>query len=82
MIILEKTETYGWEAAVRGMRNPMNSWDKTDSKWCINASDNMPCVNCYYFKKDLPTCHCPKDKAVYVIGDNDLALMKKTGGGW
>lgn len=33
MIKLEKTETYGWEAAIRGMRNPMNSWDKSDSYW-------------------------------------------------
>lgn len=31
MIKLENIETYGWEAAVRGMRNPMNSWDKSDS---------------------------------------------------
>lgn len=31
MIKIEKIETYGWEAAVRGMRNPMNSWDKSDS---------------------------------------------------
>lgn len=31
MITIEKTETYGWEAAVRGMRNPKNSWDKSDS---------------------------------------------------
>ena len=31
MIKLEKTEVYGWEAAIRGMRNPMNSWDKSDS---------------------------------------------------
>lgn len=31
MIKLEKTETYGWEAAIRGMRNPMNSWEKSDS---------------------------------------------------
>ena len=31
MIKVEKIETYGWEAAVRGMRNPMNSWDKSDS---------------------------------------------------
>ena len=31
MIKIEKTETYGWEAAIRGMRNPMNSWDKSDS---------------------------------------------------
>lgn len=32
MIKLEKTDIYGWEAAIRGMRNPMNSWDKSDSQ--------------------------------------------------
>lgn len=31
VIKLEKTDTYGWESAIRGMRNPMNSWDKSDS---------------------------------------------------
>ena len=31
MIKIEKTDVYGWEAAIRGMRNPMNSWDKMDS---------------------------------------------------
>jgi hypothetical protein len=31
MIKLEKTDVYGWEAAIRGMRNPMNSWDKSDT---------------------------------------------------
>lgn len=31
MIEIENTEVYGWEAAVRGMRNPMNSWEKSDS---------------------------------------------------
>lgn len=31
MIKLESTEVYGWEAAIRGMRNPMKSWDKSDS---------------------------------------------------
>ncbi len=31
MIKLESTEVYGWEAAIRGMRNPMNSWNKSDS---------------------------------------------------
>ena len=31
MIKIEKTDTYGWQAAIRGMRNPMNSWDKSDS---------------------------------------------------
>ena len=32
MIKIEHTEVYGWEAAIRGMRNPMNSWDKSDSE--------------------------------------------------
>jgi len=31
MIMIENTEVSGWEAAIRGMRNPMNSWDKSDS---------------------------------------------------
>lgn len=31
MIEFENTEVYGWKAAIRGMRNPMNSWDKSDS---------------------------------------------------
>lgn len=36
MIKIEKTQTYGWEATIRGMRNPMNSWDKSDSCFCPN----------------------------------------------
>lgn len=31
MIKIENIETFGWEAAIRGMRNPMNSWDKSDT---------------------------------------------------
>lgn len=31
MIKIENTEVYGFEAAIRGMRNPMNSWEKSDS---------------------------------------------------
>lgn len=33
MIEFEHTEVVGWEAAIRGMRNPHNSWDKSDSKY-------------------------------------------------
>lgn len=33
MLKVEHTEVFGFEAAIRGMRNPMNSWDKSDSKW-------------------------------------------------
>ena len=31
MIKIEHTDVYGWEAAIRGMRNPLNSWDRSDS---------------------------------------------------
>lgn len=33
MTNIEKVEVFGWEAAIRGMRNPMNSWSKSDSKY-------------------------------------------------
>lgn len=33
MLVIENTEVFGWEAAIRGMRNPMNSWAKSDSEW-------------------------------------------------
>lgn len=38
MVNIENTEVYGWESAIRGMRNPMNSWDKSDSKFNIDYS--------------------------------------------
>ena len=33
MLKIENTEVYGWEAAIRGMRNPMNSWEQSDSNY-------------------------------------------------
>ena len=33
MLKVDKIDIYGWEAAIRGMRNPMNSWDRMDSKF-------------------------------------------------
>lgn len=52
MIEITNTDVYGWEAAVRGMRNPMNSWDKSDSAYYSDESF----VGIPYFKvgaKDL-----------------------------
>ena len=37
MLKLENTEVFGLEAAIRGMRNPMNSWNKSDSYWTANS---------------------------------------------
>lgn len=39
MLTIENAETFGWEAAIRGMRNPKNSWSKSDSRW------SFPCEN-------------------------------------
>jgi hypothetical protein len=33
MIKIEKTEVFGWEASIRGLRNPLNSWDKSDTRF-------------------------------------------------
>ena len=37
MIKIENIDVYGWEAAIRGARNPMNSWDRMDS--CYNNGE-------------------------------------------
>jgi hypothetical protein len=47
MIKIENTEVMGWEAAIRGMRNPMNSWEKSDSLFVENVNfdpDDYPCI--------------------------------------
>lgn len=62
MIKIENTEVYGFESAIRGMRNPMNSWDKSDS--FHNCKDYDVCIG---------DCGLWCSGA---IGDNDLKLMK------
>ena len=73
MIKIEKAETYGWEAAIRGMRNPKNSWDKSDSGFgCTNEGYVNHCSVCE--SGHTEQCHeCFKN---YVVGENDLSLMK------
>jgi hypothetical protein len=41
MIKIEKTDVYGWEAAIRGMRNPMNSWDKSDTDFSLSGIQSV-----------------------------------------
>ena len=65
MIKLENTEVVGWEAAIRGMRNPLESWEKSDSDWsydCVEDTDNF-----YEYKT--------KDE--FEVGPNDLSLMMR-----
>lgn len=67
MIKIENTELVGWEAAIRGMRNPLNSWEKSDSKWYSIGipTSNPAAINDKYLSQK------------YCIGDNDLDLMKR-----
>lgn len=67
MIKIVNTEVFGWETAIRGMRNPMNSWEKSDSYYC----DGFHCT-------EGNTCdreHCGDPDGFY-IGKNDLKLMQ------
>lgn len=66
MLTIDKTETYGWEAAIRGMRNPMNSWDKSDSDHICKSCEDPWGGTGYIF-----------DTNMVDIGPNDLDLMKR-----
>jgi len=71
MILIEKTEVMGFEQAIRGMRNPMNSWDKSDSGICKGGDDGIGCANCAAYD-----CGHIYDHS-FQIGKNDHELMMK-----
>ena len=69
----ENTEVWGFDHAIRGMRNPLESWDKSDSGCKLYCSVEGVCVEkpCSY-----DNCNgCTTTE--YIIGKNDLALMQK-----
>lgn len=41
MIKIENVDVYGWEAAIRGARNPMNSWDKADTRYFSEGAPKL-----------------------------------------
>lgn len=67
MIKFENVEVMGWEAAIRGMRNPMNSWKKSDSFFCKKGD----CINCEV------NDDCGAKQLDFDIGPNDYDLMIK-----
>ena len=69
MIKFENTEVLGWEHAIRGMRNPMNSWEKSDSGW-----DEI-----YHSTVDKDKFLMVQDDGEYeyYLGPNDQDLMKR-----
>lgn len=61
MIKIEHTQVFGWEAALRGMRNPMNSWEKSDS----------------YRSRGMLINEGRYEAPGFYVGPNDLNLMMK-----
>lgn len=73
MIKIENAEVMGWEHAIRGMRNPLNSWDKMDSHKC--RSSNGPCPMAE--NEHIPFKRCEGKEFPFCIGENDHALMMR-----
>ena len=68
MIKFENTEVLGWEHAIRGMRNPMNSWEKSDSLFISDRYlDDLD---------EIKLADMCGNKAP-IIGSNDLDLMTR-----
>lgn len=75
MIQVENVQVMGWEAAIRGMRNPRNSWEKSDSYPCFTLDEitkenhSYICSGCRNEFVGRPNC--------IVIGENDFNLMTR-----
>lgn len=71
----ERTEIMGFKGALRGMRNPMNSWDKSDSHYgyyqCNVCDHNHLCDKCITSDENNYAIEAP------IIGENDIKLAKK-----
>ena len=74
MIKFENTDVVGWEAAIRGMRNPMNSWEKSDSEKCL-YSKNIECAWCEHGR----LCNATDGdlEKFVIVGPNDHDLMMR-----
>ena len=67
-IKIENIQTMGWEGALRGMRNPLNSWDKADSAYASDIERTDTNLAAYGTKLD---------RYDFVVGQNDFALCLK-----
>lgn len=67
-IKIENIQTMGWEGALRGMRNPLNSWDKADSAYASDVERTDTNIAAYGTKLN---------RYDFIIGQNDLALCLK-----
>lgn len=88
MITIENTvlpSTEWWTAVIRGMRNPMNSWDRSDSgmgcvdrmTWTGEEHGTKLCRNCDASYESRCHCDSVKGEPGFIVGEDDLTLMKK-----
>lgn len=77
MIKIDNVEIMGWEHAIRGMRNPMNSWEKSDSGICKGGESGIGCENC----ANYDSCDHTYDHS-WQLGkaDHDLMMRLAAGG--
>lgn len=68
MLKVENIESMGWEGALRGMRNPLNSWSKADSAYAADIPRTDTNIALYGDKLN---------KYSYILGSNDLTLATK-----
>lgn len=73
MIKIENTEVVGWEHAIRGMRNPLESWHRMDSHECGDADAPCPMTE----NGHKPFRPCEEAEFSFCIGENDHALMMR-----
>ena len=71
MLKIEKTDIYGWEAAIRGARNSFNSWDKSDSEFLTADGDHHDIMG------NSGPWYGGDGWDEMIIGPNDVGLMKK-----
>lgn len=75
MIKIENVEIMGWEHVIRGMRNPMNSWEKSDSGICKGGDDGIGCKSCAAYD-----CEHTYDHS-WQLGKADHELMMRLAAG-
>lgn len=66
LIKISNTEVHGWQAAIRGMRNPFNSCDKSDTEYKLILDSK-----CSEDVEKAKTC----GNVLVEIGENDMKLM-------
>lgn len=72
MIRVEHVKVFNFEGAIRGLRNPMNSWDKSDSGYnCVQNNEELCHPHCTIDN------YCDRRTSKLIIGKNDLGLMQK-----